>query len=67
MGRYFLTCVRHALKPLILLVVVYIGFKILLSGKGMPTLKDFIINVLDFVGDQLHIVIHWAQQCFGWN
>ena len=61
MGQYFLTGVWYVLKLVIILGIAYICFRILLSGEGMPTPKDFI----NFVADQIQVIIHWAQQHFG--
>lgn len=65
MGQYFLTGVWYVLKLVIILGIAYICFRILLLGEGMPTPKDFIISVLNFVADQIQVIIHWAQQRFG--
>ncbi|HCY9046350.1 hypothetical protein ACPTG4_08815 [Enterococcus faecalis] len=64
MGRFFFTSVWYVLKLLVILVIIYICFRLLLSGEGMPTPKEFIISVLNFVTDQVQVIIHWAQQRF---
>ncbi|EPM6850140.1 hypothetical protein ACTPGR_000196 [Enterococcus hirae] len=65
MVRFLLEVGWSVLRILAILGVVFVLFTVVLSGGGMPNLSELIVNVLDFVVDQLQVIIHWFQVRFG--
>ncbi|MFZ7299541.1 hypothetical protein ACLSY4_04115 [Enterococcus gallinarum] len=67
MLRFLLTCAWEFLKLLAILGVVYVVVILLLSGQGMPSPSQLITSVLDFIAEQVQVVIHWFQARLGFR
>ncbi|STD72739.1 Uncharacterised protein [Enterococcus gallinarum] len=64
MIRFLLEVGWSVLRILVILGIVFVLSTVVLSGSGMSKPSELIVNVLDFVVDQLQVIIHWFQVRF---
>lgn len=64
MIRFLLEVGWSVLRILVILGIMFVLSTVVLSGSGMSKPSELIVNVLDFVVDQLQVIIHWFQVRF---